>query len=306
VTGGLLPPPLALGASPLLAGVINRTKARFAGRRGPPLLQPYYDLARLLRKGAVYSRTTTWVFRAAPVAVLGATLVAVLLLPFGSWAAPLAFRYDLVLFAYLLGAARFATVLGALDTGSSFEGMGASRELLYAALAEPALFLALLAMVSDSGALSLSQLLGSAPSVAATLQHPAATLLIVVTLFVVLLAETARVPFDDPATHLELTMVHEVMVLDHGGPDLALFQYASALKLWALGVLVVGVVVPAGGAAPWLVGAAWFGGMVLLAVIVGVVESTMARLRLPRTPQLLVGASLLAMLALLLRLGSPA
>jgi len=301
----LLPPLLALLASPLLLGIINRTRAGIAGRRGQPLLQSYYDLARLLRKGAVYSRGTTWVFRAAPVIVLATTISAVLLLPFAGWSAPLAFRYDLVLFAYLLGAARFALLLGALDTGSSFEGMGASRELLYACLAEPALFLALLAMVSDSGALSLTGLLAAAPPVAATLRHPAATVLIAVTLFVVLLAENARVPFDDPSTHLELTMVHEVMVLDHSGPDLALLQYASALKLWALAVLVVGVIVPAGGAAPWVIALYWLAGMVLVAVVVGAVESSMARLRLPRTPQLLVGASLLAVLALLLRLGSP-
>jgi formate hydrogenlyase subunit 4 len=299
-----LPLLLALLASPLLPAIVNRTKAVFAGRRGPPLLQPYYDLARLARKGVVYGTGTTWVFRAAPLLVLAATAGAVLLLPFAAWDAPLGFRYDLVLFAYLLGAARFATVLAALDTGSSFEGMGASRELLYGALAEPALFLTLLVLVSDTGALSLSGLLGVTAS-SQGFHQPAATVLVVVTLFVVLLAETARVPFDDPNTHLELTMVHEVMILDHSGPDLAMFQYAASLKLWALGVLVVGLVLPAGGASPLLLALLWLAGMAALAVVVGVVESTMARLRLPRTPQLLVGASLLAVLALLLRLGSP-
>jgi formate hydrogenlyase subunit 4 len=195
-------------------------------------------------------------------------------------------------------------VLGALDTGSSFEGMGASRELLYSALAEPALFLALLALVADSGALSLSALLGAGAPVAATLQHPAATVLIAVTLFVVLLVENARVPFDDPTTHLELTMVHEVLVLDHSGPDLALLQYASALKFWALGVVVVGAVAPV--TAPSVAGALlWLAGLAVLSVAVGIVESTMARLRLLRTPQLLVGASLLAVLALLLGMGAP-
>jgi formate hydrogenlyase subunit 4 len=302
----LLPPLLALLAAPLLTGIIVRTRALFAGRRGPPLVQPYHDLARLLRKGAVYSRTTSWVFRAAPVVVLASAVAALLVLPFGGWDAPLAFRYDLVLFAYLLALGRFALVLAALDTGSSFEGMGASRELLYASLAEPALFLALLALVADAGALSLSGLLGASPGVAATLRAPAAAVLIAVTLFVVLLVETARVPFDDPATHLELTMVHEVMILDHSGPDLALLQYAGTLKLWALGVLVVGVVVPSGAVGSWTAAAAWLAGMLVVAVLVGVVESTMARLRLVRTPQLLVGASLLAVLALLLRLGSPA
>ncbi len=298
------PPVLALLACPLLPGIVTRTRSWFAGRRGPPLLQPYYDLARLARKGAVYGSGITWVFRASSPIVLAATVVALLLLPFGGWVAPLGFRYDLVLFAYLLAAARFATVMGALDTGSSFEGMGASRELLYGALAEPALFLALLVLVSDKGALSLSGLLGAATGQA--LRAPAALVLVVASLFVVLLAENARVPFDDPTTHLELTMVHEVMILDHSGPDLAMVQYAASLKLWALGVLVVGAVLPASGAAPLLLALLWLAGMFAVAVLVGVVESTMARLRLLRTPQLLVGASLLAVLALLLRLGSPA
>ncbi len=142
----LVVPVFALALAPLLLGVINRTKAFFAGRVGPPMLQAYYDLARLLRKGAVYSRTTSWVFGAGPVVGLAAVLAATALVPFGGFSAPLAFPGDLVLLAYLFGLMRFFTVIAAMDTGSSFEGMGASREVTFALLAEPALFLGLAAI----------------------------------------------------------------------------------------------------------------------------------------------------------------
>ena len=151
IVSSLVPGALALAGAPLLIGVTNRTKAIFAGRAGPPLLQPYYDLGKLLRKGAVYSRTTTWVFRSGPVIGLAAVLVATALLPFGGCRAPLSFPGDLVLFAYLLGLARLVTVLAALDTGSSFEGMGASREVLFSTLAEPSLLLALAAVGRQTG-----------------------------------------------------------------------------------------------------------------------------------------------------------
>ena len=296
---GLLPAALALLGAPLLLGTVGKTKAAFAGRLGPPLLQPYFDVFRLLRKGAVYSRTTSWLFRAAAPVALSSVVAALLTLPFGPWDAALGFTFDVVLFAYLLALSRFATVLAALDTGSSFEGMGASRELLYGALVELVLFLALLVLVASGGALSLSELIGGSGPSEARVDSLAATALLLVTLFVALLAENARVPFDDPGTHLELTMVHEVMILDHSGPDLALFQYAAALKVWALAVLVVGVALPSG-LRPWTAALLWGAGLLAVAMGVGVVESVTARLRLPRAPQVLVGSALLAALALLL------
>jgi len=278
----------ALVLAPLLLGVINRTKALFAGRNGQPLLQLYYDLAKLLRKGAVYSRTTSWVFRAGPIAGLAAVVAALAIVPFAGTGAPVSFAGDLVLFAYLFGLMRFFTVIAALDTGSSFEGMGASREVQFAALAEPVLFLALAALARRTGSLSLSGILG-----AVTPSEPVWAL-VAVALLVVLLAENARIPVDDPNTHLELTMIHEVMVLDHGGPDFAFILYGAALKLWVLGALLVGVVLPGENILLSLVA------MLALAVVVGVIESTMARLRLLRVPQLLVGAGALAALALIL------
>ena len=233
----------ALILAPLLTGVINRTKARVAGRVGAPILQLYFDLWKLLHKGAVYSRTTTWVFRAGPLIGLAAVLGALLLTPFGKSGAVLAFDGDLVLFVYWLGLMRFVTVLAALDTGSSFEGMGASREVFFSALAEPAFLLGLLGLARATDAISLSTIL-PAVTAATWLSAGPALALIAAAWLVILLAENARMPVDDPNTHLELTMIHEVMVLDHGGPDLGLILYGAALKLWVMGALLVSLLTP--------------------------------------------------------------
>jgi formate hydrogenlyase subunit 4 len=290
-----------LALPPLLLGVIGRVKARVAGREGPPVLQPWRDLVRLAGKGVVYSRATTWVFRAGPVVGLAAVLSAGLLVPLGAPSATVVFVGDFVLVAALLGLARFVTVTAALDTGSSFEGMGAAREVTFAALAEPALFLGFLSLVRSTGALDLTHLLGDGLA-AAWQSDGAALLLVALSVFVVALAENSRIPVDDPATHLELTMIHEVMVLDHSGPDLALIQYGAALKLWLFGALVVKLALGARLADPVAGFAAFLGGQLLFAVAIGLVESTMARLRLARIPQLLIGASVLSGFALVLLL----
>ena len=288
-----------LALPPLLLGIVNRTKAVFAGRVGPPLVQPYLDLAKLLRKGAVYSRTTTWVFRAGPVIGLAAVATAGLLLAMGGAPAALSFGGDFVLFAYLLGLARFFTALAALDTGSPFEGMGAAREVTFASLAEPALFLCLLVLARATGTISLSGMLGAALPAAWGSAGPA-LLLAAIALFVIALAENARIPVDDPNTHLELTMIHEVMVLDHGGPDLAFILYGASLKLFLFGAILSRLVFRGGGALA--AEGLFFLGVLVFAVGVGVVESVMARLRMVRVPQLLVGASVLSAFALVLLL----
>ncbi len=289
-----------LALPPLLLGIVNRTKSLFGGRRGPPLLQPYHDLAKLLRKGAVYSRTTTWVFRAGPVVGLAAVAAAGLLLSMAGAPSAISFAGDFVLFAYLLGLARFFTALAALDTGSAFEGMGAAREVTFASLAEPTLFLGLLVLARATGALSLTGMLG--PGLGGAWGSATSALVLVsISLFVVALAENARIPVDDPNTHLELTMIHEVMVLDHGGPDLALILYGASLKLFLFGAILSRLVLghASGSAASE---ALFFLGLSLFAVGVGVVESVMARLRMVRVPQLLVGASVLSAFALVLML----
>src|SRR5262245_62534668 len=190
---------VALTVPPLLLGVINKTKALFAGRVGPPLLQPYYDLIKLFRKGSVYSTTTTWVFLAGPVVGLATALVALLLVPLGNDTAPISFTGDLILLAYLLGLGRFFTASAALDTGSAFEGMGAAREVTFACLAEPALFLGLLVLAKLSGSFQLTGLLGG--SLASHWITSAASLaLVLLSWFVILLVDNCRIPFDDPNT----------------------------------------------------------------------------------------------------------
>jgi formate hydrogenlyase subunit 4 len=295
----LIHPLLALTLAPLLLGIINRVKAYVAGRNGPSVFQAYRDLRKLLGKGAVYSNTTTWVFRAAPTITLAAVLATVLLLPLGGTAALMASPGDLVLLAYLLGLARFFTVIAALDTGSSFEGMGASREVQFSALAEPVLLLALAAIARETGSVSLSQMYAGV-TVAAWAHAGPALAMVIVALLAVFLAENARIPVDDPNTHLELTMIHEVMVLDNSGPDFAFITYGASVKLWVLGSLLVGLITPLRTGHVWLDAPVFLLGMFALAVLTGVIESSMARLRLVRVPQLLVGAWALAIFALVL------
>jgi formate hydrogenlyase subunit 4 len=287
--------------SPLLPGVIGKTKALFGGRTGAPFLQPYFDLWKLFRKGFVFSDTTTWVFRAGPVVGLAVPVLAVLFIPLGGLPAPVSFSGDLILFIYLFGLARFFTAAAALDTGSSFEGMGAAREVTFSCLAEPTIFFAFVVLARLSGALSLDVMFGRA--LAGEWAEGAASLgLILVSLFVVLLVENSRIPFDDPNTHLELTMIHEVMVLDHSGPAFGMVLYGAAMKLFVLGALVVRL------ALPWQTGSlildalVFVAGMILLAVLIGVVESVMARLRLVRVPQVLIGTTLVSAFAMVLLL----
>jgi formate hydrogenlyase subunit 4 len=290
-----------LVAAPALPGIAVKVKSLLTGRRGAPVLQLYRDLSKLLRKGSVYSKTTTWVFRAGPAVVLASLVVAALFLPLDGWVAPIHFTGDLVAFAGLLALGRFALVLAGLDTGSSFEGMGASREVTFASFAEPVLFLCFVGLVLATGHLSLSGMLG--PALATAWPRDTASLVLVaLALFVLLLVENSRVPADDPATHLELTMIHEVIVLDHSGPDLALVLYGSALKLAIFAALLVNMTVPRSTLPVWAASTLLAAGLAAVAVAVGVVESVMARLRLTRVPQLIVGAGALALFGIILLL----
>ena len=279
---------LLLIMPPLLLGVINKTKAWFGGRVGPPLLQLYYDIFKLMRKGMVLSTTTTWIFVAGPIITLAAVLAAGLLVPLGHFAAPLAFPGDLILFAYLFGLARFLTTSAALDTGSSFEGMGAAREVTFACFSEPAVFFAFLVLAKISGSLTLTGMLRAPVDASVTASAP--LILIAIGLFVVLLAENCRIPVDDPNTHLELTMIHEVMVLDHSGPLLGVILYTASMKLFVLGSVLLNVVTPSHTVMLWTDWPLFIVEMLGLAVAIGVVESVMARLQMRHVPYLLVFA----------------
>lgn len=290
---------LVLALPPLLLGVINKTKAYFGGRVGPPLVQVYYDLWKLIQKGSVFSETTTWVFRVGPVIGLATAVLAAMIVPLGEPNSPLSFTGDLILFAYLLGLGRFFTVLAALDTGSAFEGMGSAREATYACLAEPVMFFGLLVLAKVSGTLQLAGMLDTSLAV-----HwgtaGAGMLLVLASWFVLLLVENCRVPFDDPNTHLELTMIHEVMVLDHSGPALSMIVYGAAIKLFVFAALIVRLSVPLGTSFAIVDWSIFVAGVLVVAVLVGVVESAMARLRLVSIPHLLVAAVVLSALGLVL------
>lgn len=301
---------LSLVLAPLLSGIINRVKAIIGGRRGRPLLQLYYDIAKLLRKSPVYSHTSSPFFILAPVAGLGAVAVALLLLPFGALPALFAFPGDFVLLGGLLALSRFTLILAALDTGSAFEGMGAAREGMFSSLTEPLFLFSLLILGIQSGQFSLSGMLGSIEPALWQANWPF-YLMLSLAMFLLLLPENCRIPVDDPNTHLELTMIHEVMILDHSGPDLALLEYTAALKLWLFSLIVSGLLFPAiegrlAGPGGFSGGAGTLAGMLLtllciaaVAVLVGLVESLMARVRMERVPQVLTLAGSFICLAAL-------
>jgi len=278
--------------APLLPGIINKVKAWVAGRRGPPVLQLYYDLARLWRKSVVLSTLASPGFIAGPAIAWVAVLGAALLLPLGPAGAALSFHGDVLLLIYLLALARFCIAWAALETGSAFEGMGAAREVSYAVLAEAALITAVLSLSVHTGSVTLATMLAPAAG--------AGAVLLAAGLFAVLLAENCRVPFDDPNTHLELTMVHEVMVLDHGGPLLAAILGGAGIKLFVFGALVVGIAAPLGIADPWLAWLIFAAAMVSVAIVIGIIESVMARLRLNQVPALLLTACLMSAFGALL------
>ena len=289
---------LALLLAPILPGLVNQTKAFFAGRRGPGIFRLYFDLAKLLRKSCPRSGTSTWVFDLAPSVSLAATLLAAALFPWGPDAG-LVPSASAALFFYLLAAGRFLTVLGALDTGSAFEGMGASREAQFSALAEPVVFVVLGFLVRLSGGTDLAELLGDYDG-GAWRHHAFSLILTAVAFFAVLLCENCRVPFDDPETHLELTMVHEAMVLDNAGPDLAFILYGAALKLELLAAFLVALLVPKLALGPAARTAVLFGGTLATAVLVGIAESVIARMRFLKTPQVLLGTLMVAVLGAVL------
>jgi formate hydrogenlyase subunit 4 len=278
--------------APLLPGLINKIKAWVAGREGPPVLQLYFDLARLWQKGVVLSSAVSpWHLAGVAVAWV-ALVVAALLLPAGPAGAWLGFQGDGLLFVALLALARFSIAGAAFDPGSAFTGMGTAREVSYAVLTEAAILTALLALCLRTGSISLQDMLTPAAG--------AGTLLLGAGLFAVLLAESSRVPFDDPNTHLELTMIHEAMVLDHSGPPLALILHAAALKLLLFAVLLAQCVLPIGRLPVALATGALIGTVVAIAVGVGLVESLMARLAFRRVPLMLTTALLFCLFALLI------
>jgi formate hydrogenlyase subunit 4 len=291
--------------APLLHGLVKKMKAAFQIRQGPPLLQPYRDLAKRLRKEPVRPATASWVFVAGPRVYFASAVAATTLVPTLVTQPPLEGAGGILLLVGLLALGRFALATAALDTGSPFGGMGASREMTVGALAEPALLLALFAAGLSAGSLNLGEIARRTAERGVSM-HPS-ELLAAAALLIVLLAETGRVPVDNPATHLELTMIHEAMVLEYSGPDLALVEWASALKELVLMTLLVNLFLPLGvatSATPAALGVAALllaAKIVALAVMVVLVETTNAKLRFFRVPELMAASLGLGFLALAMR-----
>jgi formate hydrogenlyase subunit 4 len=300
----LLQVALVLLLSPLITGFGKALKARLQMRRGPGILQPYRDLYKLARKGMVIPDTASWIFGATPLVLFGTTLLAGLLIPTVSTEAPLSLFGGVLAVVYLLALGRFFLALGGLDTGSSFGGLGSSREMTVSAIAEPALMLAVFTVALGAGSTNLSTVAQSAVGQSWRFLAPA-QMLAFAALFIVLIAETGRIPVDNPATHLELTMIHEAMILEYSGPYLALIEWSAAMKQLVLMTLLVNMFFPFGLSSGWMPVATLFSlglftaKLLLLAAAVVLVETTNAKLRLFRVPELLAVAFVLSALALM-------
>jgi len=290
--------------APFIVGLIRKLKARVQCRRGPSLFQPYADLAKLFRKQPVVSTTASWIFTATPYIVFGSTLTAGLLVPVFVSQVPLGFAGNIIALVYLFALGTFFLILAGLDAGSAFGGMGGSREAIVASLTEPATIMSIFAIALTAGSTNLSTIVHrTALTEGAT--DPVPQLMALAALFIVTLAETGRVPVDNPATHLELTMIHEAMILEYSGRYLALLEWAAAIKLLVFLTLIANVFAPWGIAtAPTpsalAIGVAVYAAKVsLLAALIGLIECMFAKLRLFRVTDLLGVAFILALLGLL-------
>jgi formate hydrogenlyase subunit 4 len=276
-------------------GIILRTKSITSGRKGPEMMQPVRDVIRLFKKGAVYSETTSIIFRIAPVIYFSSVLMACLVIPFGSYKGIISFDGDFIFFAYILALGKFFSIISAMDTGSSFEGMGASREALYSMFAEPAFFILIGSFALFTGNTSFYEIfstmhLGS--SITYTLGGLAAFVLLMISMI-----ENSRMPVDDPKTHLELTMIHEVMVLDNSGFDLGLILTAGYLKFAMYGAIIADFFI--GGLPITLALPLFLTIQIIFAVTVGLIESFMARFRMSHNPQFILALSSVSFLIFL-------
>jgi len=288
---------LAFLLAPLFSGLIFKIKGFFGGRKGSPVLINYYTLIKLLRKGSVYSTSTTVLFKLGPMVSLVCIGVALLFLPVAGHAPLISFNGDIILLLYLLGLGRFFTIAAAMDTASPFEGMGAAREAYFPIFCEAALFMILILFFLLTGHLSLAEHFGAEHPLILWQTAGPTLLLVVAALFIVLLTESSRVPVDDPATHLELTMIHEVMILDHSGPDLAFIELGASLKLFFYSALIALLIFPFKLGEPLIDGLFFFAIMTLVYVAVGVTESIMARYRMDRVPMFVLASFALAFFA---------
>ena len=293
---------LIIIASLFFPGIVIRTKSIFSGRKGPGIFQPLKDIWRLFRKGGVYSQTSSFIFQIAPGIYFASVFMAAMLIPFGDQPGVISFNGDFIFFAYILALGKFFSIISALDTGSSFSGMGASREALYSLLVEPAFFILMGSFTLLTGHTSFHEIFTSIHF--GSYISYAIGILAAFVLVLIAMIENSRMPVDDPNTHLELTMIHEVMILDNSGFDLGLIQYAGSLKFAMYGAILANFFLTPGHEFYYSI-PIFIGIQVLFAVVVGGIESFMARFRMNHNPQFiftLTSISLLIFLGVLLML----
>jgi formate hydrogenlyase subunit 4 len=293
---------LAILIAPFFPAVILKVKAFFGGKKGPPLLINYYTLIKLFKKGSVYSTSTTFIFKLGPMVSLAAAVTALMFIPI-SGAPPLfSFRGDVLFVLYLLGLGRFFTIAAAMDTASPFEGMGAAREAYFPIICEATTFMIFIMFYRLSGELTLAAYFSAGQSLGLWQIAGAPLVFVVLAFIVVLLTENSRVPVDDPATHLELTMIHEVMVLDHSGPDLGFIELGSYCKLFFYSTIVASLVFPFDLGHPVVNMCTFAATLLVIYAVVGVIESVMARYRMDKVPKFVLTSFALAFVATLISL----
>ncbi len=293
---------IAMLAAPFYSALILKVKAFFGGKKGPPLLINYHTLIKLLKKGSVYSTSTTAIFKLGPVISLCAAATVLMFLPIAGQPGLFAFEGDIILLLYLLGLGRFFTIAAAMDTASPFEGMGAAREAYFPIFCEATLFVSLILFYALTGKLQLSAFFAGSQPHGLWQAAGAPLILVAIAFFIVLLAENSRVPVDDPATHLELTMIHEVMVLDHSGPDFALIELGAFFKLFFYSTFVARLIFPFTLGNAFIDGVLFFAVLAVVYAAIGVIESVMARYRMDKVPQFVLTSFALAFFATVITL----
>jgi formate hydrogenlyase subunit 4 len=293
---------LAILTAPFFSAVLLKIKAFFGGKKGPPLLINYYTLIKLFKKGSVYSNSTTAVFKLGPVVSLCSAITVLMFLPIAGHAPIFSFTGDIIFVLYIMGLGRFFVIAAAMDTASPFEGMGAAREAFFPIICEASMFMILILFYMLTQELSFATYFSESNPLELWKTAGSPLIFIAIAFFIILLTENSRVPVDDPATHLELTMIHEVMVLDHSGPDLALIELGSYLKLFFYSTFVARLIFPFNMGNTFLDICTFFGALVVVYTATGIMESVIARLRMDKVPKFVLTSFALAFFAIVITL----
>jgi formate hydrogenlyase subunit 4 len=295
---GIISVSVIIGLAPLFAGLVNKQKAKLTGRVGAPILQPYYELQRLIKKETINSTSSSFISRVAPILNYVSIIIAAAILPVGFWKPLISFNGDIILFAYILGLSRFFQILAAMDIGSSFEGMGAAREATFALFAEPIFFFTIGSIAFISGYTSIYDIYHSIQL--ENISYEVFIVICSISVFMLAVTECSRMPVDDPNTHLELTMIHEVMILDNSGLDLFFYQFSSYIKLFIYAVLEISFFYPFSQQSYFIGIVIFIVGIIALSFSLAVVETITSRFKMKNIPLYLLFATAIGILNLLI------